>query len=610
MSVAKKHQNDVWDLNAIVELVSDIVSKESGNVLQENQKSMVLNRIRKRFIDLGGLSPNQYHEYLTSNYKDESSYLISLLTTHHTFFFREFIHFEYIIKNLSTFVENVKARGESKIKIFSAACSRGQEVYSLSMLLNHHLKDYPEISYEILGSDIDPKSVAIAKNGVYPYKEVKSIPQMYLSGNWQKGTGEIADFAKIKKELKTNCRFEVMNLFDLEKHLGAQQFDIIFCRNVFIYFEMQDVEKITNVFKKYLYKDGIFFTGLSESLHTLPIKKKTLSPSVYSFNIDVSEDKPRESAVVKNDIVSLIPEKIRVLAVDDSNSILKLLTKIFKEDPQFELVGTASNGLEAQEFLKHTQVDALTLDIHMPEMDGVEYLKKNFNSSHPNVIILSSASREDARYAQETLKYGASDFIEKPALNNLEQRADEIKNKIKMSFLNKKVQNTTHTDEIVKSFLIENIESKARFVFANFSDKAKIESYLKDLQGKQPATFIFFEGNGNFLDVIKGELKSSQEINLFSDNTSIQDSSIYLCDFNNDFESVKNKFELSSISSVIFGIASKKLEDILFQNNFGQVLLEDTKEINKSLKEVVSDIFPWTSFSHVSTEFLAKVAKK
>ncbi len=113
----------------------------------------------------------------------------------------------------------------------------------MAMLFNHHLKNYPGMSYEIVGTDIDPESVRVGKNGVYPLSEVKSIPQLYLQGNWQKGTGDIARFAKVKAHLKKNCSFEVMNLLSPDAAIRNKKFDIIFCRNVFIYFNVVDVEK-------------------------------------------------------------------------------------------------------------------------------------------------------------------------------------------------------------------------------------------------------------------------------------------------------------------------------------------------------------------------------
>lgn len=609
--IANRKSVNTWDIDSLTSYVSEIVATESGNVLGDNQKSMVVNRLKKRLIDLGDLEPAEYYEYLKNNYSEEATHLVSLLTTHHTFFFREFCHFEYIIQNLDKIVRTVKERGDTKIRVLSAACSRGQEIYSLAMLFNFHLKNYPGISYEIIGTDIDPESVKIGKNGVYPFSEVKSIPQIYLEGNWQKGTGEIARFVKVKSHLKSNCSFKVMNLLNPEEVISGLKFDLVFCRNVFIYFNLANIERIVGELKKYLHKDALFITGLSESLKSLSVEKQTFAPSIYCFDAPSKENKDKDIRKLSTSsnviMTSVIPKPIKVLSVDDSSSVLKLLTKIFVSDPEFELVGTAANGKEAEEFIKKNSVDAMTLDIHMPEMDGVEYLKKNFTENHPKVVVVSSASREDTRYAQETLRNGASDFVEKPALNNLAERADEIKNKIKMSFLNSS-KTSTKTEKIFSNdFKIENPESKARAFLGSFSDKEKIKSAIGELENEQPPIFLFFEGNSNFLNMFKEELSAKYSIKLLEEESKFQKNTIYLSDFKRDFPLVIEKFGMGRISLSIFGIVSNSALNFFVDSELEQILIEDNSSINAEVKEVVTDIVPWTSFSHVGTEFLAKL---
>ncbi len=171
----------------------------------------------------------------------------------------------------------------------------------------------------------------------------------------------------------------------------------------------------------------------------------------------------------------------------------------------------------------------------MPQMDGVEYLKKNYKSGHPKVVVVSSASREDTRYAQETLNNGASDFVEKPALNNLAERADEIKNKIKMSFLNSSPSSHRVDLQFAKDFKIERCETKARAFLGSFSDKDRIKSAIQKLKNDQPPLFIFFEGSSNFLSMFKDELKLGHKVELFEDEVEFKPKTVYLCDFNRDF---------------------------------------------------------------------------
>lgn len=595
------------NIDELVAYVSSVIEKETGNILGPSQKAMVSNRLQRRITDLKLGDVSHYMDYLNKNYKSEIEALTSLLTTHHTFFFREFSHFEYLRTHLETIVNQVKKRGEKKIKILSAACSKGQEPYSLAMFFHYHLQSYPGMDFEIMATDIDKECVAVATNGVYPYSEIKSVPQIYLSGNWQRGTGEISKFVKVKKHLKERCQFHTMNLKNLAPVLSSKKFDIIFCRNVFIYFNLDEVKNIVSSFSEYIYDNGLFVTGLSESLKSLNLDIKNLAPSVNQ--IKWTEEAPKVEKPLETQEKPkppAIPSPMRVLAVDDSASILKLLKKIFDTDDQFELVGTASNGLEAQEFLKSNKVDAMTLDIHMPEMDGVEYLKKNFRKGHPHVLVVSSASREDVRYAQETLKHGASDFVEKPALNNLMERAEEIKNKLRMAFLNSQGLKSGLDKDFKQNFTIKNPSQKARVFIGNYSDKEKIKSSVKELKGDQPPLFLFFEGNYNYLEALEQEFKSLGKVSVYSEELDLSQNHIYICDFSKHYSNIINKISTFKRSYSVFGILSKNVLTKLLDEHGSQVLVEDTPGITKEVREVAQDIFPWTSFAHLGTEYLAK----
>ncbi len=111
--------------------------------------------------------------------------------------------------------------------------------------------------------------------------------------------------------------------------------------------------------------------------------------------------------------------------------ILSLLRKILTEEEGFKIVATAANGREAKQAVARHEIDLMTLDIHMPEQDGLSYLKENFGPKHPPVLILSSVSREDPELAQQCIRAGASDYVEKPTLANLSERGDEIRTKLK-----------------------------------------------------------------------------------------------------------------------------------------------------------------------------------
>jgi len=225
-------------IRKVVGEVSRIVSEMAGIQLGEKQQSMVESRLKTRMLRMGINSFQEYLSYLTKNKESESQALLSLMTTHHTYFFREFAQFEFLLnKALPEIVEAAKKRADKTIRIWSAASSRGQEVYSLAMFFNFHLPQFAkDLKYEIWGTDIDPESVKIAKNGVYRMEEVNQCPAIYVGNNWIRGQGSVSEFMKIRDFLKQRCNFTTANLLDSDGFLKGREFDVVFCRNVFIYF--------------------------------------------------------------------------------------------------------------------------------------------------------------------------------------------------------------------------------------------------------------------------------------------------------------------------------------------------------------------------------------
>lgn len=417
--------------DSVISQVANLVSELAGIQLGEKQWSMLESRLKGRMSKLRITSFDEYEKYLNSNKIPESQALLSLMTTHHTFFFREFNHFEFLLnKGLNPLIEKARQRPDKKIRIWSAACSKGQEVYSLAMFMNFHLSVIaPDVQFEIWGTDVDPESVRIAKNGIYKMDELKQAPSMYVTNNWIVGTGTAMGFYKVKPGLQAKCRFETVNLLESDSFLKGKEFDLIFCRNVFIYFNQQQIKKCGDTFLKHLDSDGFIFLGVSETFNGLSLKIDSLGSSVYRH--PVSKRTPQRATVEQNRPLVPVRKEIRVLSVDDSPAILAILKKVFATDSIFKLVGTAKNGLEALAFLKKETVDIITLDLHMPEMDGLQFLESSERNRDIPVMIMSSINREDPSIAKKAMSLGAADYVEKPSLENLGQAANEICSKLK-----------------------------------------------------------------------------------------------------------------------------------------------------------------------------------
>lgn len=415
-------------ISSVIQQVSKIVSEMAGIQLGEKQYSMVENRLKTRMLRLGVSTFQEYLGYLKKNQESESQALLSLMTTHHTYFFREFMHFEYMLnKGLPRLIDKARSRNDKTIHIWSAACSRGQEVYSLAMFFNFHLSQMaPDLKFKIWGTDVDPESVKHAKNGVYKADELKQSPAMYVGDNWVRGKGEVRDFTKVKDKLKSFCHFTSANLLNCGDFLRDKQFDVIFCRNVFIYFNQDQIKKITSDFVKHLDSDGFLFLGVSESLNGLGLPLDLSGPSIYQH--------PRKAGFTSTPKVAPVESKperpLEVLSVDDSPTILALLKKILVKEHGFTVTATANNGKEALEILKTKKFDLITLDLHMPELDGLGFLQTYQDRSTP-ILIVSSINRDDTTIAQKAMSLGASDYVEKPSLENLAQAGNEIRSKMK-----------------------------------------------------------------------------------------------------------------------------------------------------------------------------------
>lgn len=399
------------------------VSQISGNVFSISTKSMVYTRLNKRMLEIKCSNPYEYLAYLEENPK-EIELLVGRLTTHHTFFFREYIHFNFIRNQLLQIIRDVKNEGRDTIKIWSSAASRGHEAISLALFFEHALKEINQeaIDYRIYATDIDADSIEYAKRGIYPYTEVKAIPMQYLGNHWVRGKGENSPLAKVKQYLFKKCHFEQANLLDLSKI--NEKFDIIFCRNVLIYFDRFTSEKVIGQLEERLNPNGMLITGVSEPVSGYSKNIMKSGPCVYRLK---GKAQKQDEAFVA-EVIEKRP--LRVVNVDDSKSILKILNKIFEDSNDFTVVGQCENGEELAEFLKTNEVDVITLDLHMPVLDGVGYLKKYFDKHHPPVVVISSVNRDNLSVAKEAMAFGATDYVEKPNLQNFDVSVEEILNKV------------------------------------------------------------------------------------------------------------------------------------------------------------------------------------
>lgn len=462
----------------LISIVVSSVSERTGNIVSKKQLNMIESRLTERAMSLGLLDEASYINYFKKHHEEEIEHLISIFTIYHSFFFYEFGQFEYLKSNiLPNLVEQIRKSGRKKIRIWSAACSNGQEAYSLYMYIDQYLKNNNfDLETEIVGTDIDKVCVKFASNGVYSWEESKEIPLLYLSKYWTRGTGEISKFAKLKESVRKHCIFKPLNLMETQAFQSLGKFDIVFCRNAFINFKKSDIETISDALAGALTPEGYLVVGPSEVLPRNPQGMIKKSPSVFSTEKTPHSDQTFEKQKMP----------VRVFCVDDSPSILKILGAILTTDNDFKIVATATNGAEAAKKIKDGLIfDIMTLDIHMPELDGIGYLEKHYTTAHPPIIMLTSTARESRDLALKALSLGAKDYIEKPGFNNLALKANELRAKLKtFADTNEKLA-TSKTDLELdeKSLILStslNSDQAAQVIFVDESTNKFLTEILTD----------------------------------------------------------------------------------------------------------------------------------
>ncbi len=264
--------------------IQDLVYDNIGVNLTDTKRSLVISRLSKRLRKLNLSDFGQYIDYLNQN-ESELEVMFNLITTNVTRFFREQHHFDYLKEEYFPCVlkEAKKNNRPKKLRLWSAACSTGEEPYSLAILAHDFFKG-KDWEIEILASDINTEVLNIAQKGIYIREKVEKIPYKLLKEYFRLGTGDNQGLFKVKDKIKNLIKFRKLNLSSNKSYPIRDPLDIIFCRNVFIYFNKETQNRILNKFHRNLIKQGILFMGHSEKIDVINQQKKKwklLQPTIY-----------------------------------------------------------------------------------------------------------------------------------------------------------------------------------------------------------------------------------------------------------------------------------------------------------------------------------------
>lgn len=242
----------------------------AGISMSTAKKALVAGRLAKRLKHHGLGSYGEYFQLL-SRHRDEVQVAVDLLTTNETYFFREPKHFDFLCDQILP-----RHPPGRPFRVWSAACSSGEEPYTLAMLLADRLGDAP---WEVFGSDISTQVLDKARRGLYPMERARGIPHALLRTYCLKGTGSQDGLLLVDPALRRRVRLAQINLNEPLPEVG--EFDAILLRNVMIYFQSETKRQVVARLLARLRPGGIFIVGHSESLNGLAQGLDTLSPSVY-----------------------------------------------------------------------------------------------------------------------------------------------------------------------------------------------------------------------------------------------------------------------------------------------------------------------------------------
>jgi len=256
------------------------ITSELGIKMPESKASMLQSRLARRIRELGFNSVEQYGEYLfSSNHGDEREYFINAITTHKTDFFREPEHFAFLVQKALPALTSAGSSSRT-VHLWSAACSSGEEPYTLAMTLGEYVRSHPAWDFAILATDVSTKVLARARQGIYTEEEAAPVPPEMCRRYLLKGRERAHRMVRVVPTLREKISFHRLNLIAKDYRV-KDYFDVIFLRNVLIYFDKALQERVINRLCRHLKPGGYLFVGHSESLADFEVPVERVHISVY-----------------------------------------------------------------------------------------------------------------------------------------------------------------------------------------------------------------------------------------------------------------------------------------------------------------------------------------
>lgn len=252
-------------------LFQKLIFEQAGISMSPAKKMMVAGRLQRRLAYYGLRQYGDYYRLIQKpENRQELQVMVDALTTNETYFFREPAHFDLLRAQI------LPTTTSNPVRIWSAACSSGEEVYSIAMTLSETLRTR---SWEVLGSDISTRMLKLAQAGHYPLLRNEGISFDYLKKYCLKGTGPQNGTCLVMNQLKQRVSFKQINLIKPLPDIGT--FDVVFLRNVLIYFDQQTKLEIIRRISKTIRPGGYLLVSHTESLHSLNHDLHLIKPSIF-----------------------------------------------------------------------------------------------------------------------------------------------------------------------------------------------------------------------------------------------------------------------------------------------------------------------------------------
>lgn len=259
------------------EYIRDLVGERTGIVLSDHKVDMVYGRLARRLRQLRLRSFKDYLDKISQDGDQELVEFTNALTTNLTAFFREPHHFDFLRKTAIPGL--IERRPHKRLRVWSAGCSTGEEPYTIAITLQEAMPLIKRWDVKILATDLDSNVVSRAKDGVYSLDRVNGISKERQQRWFRKGSGLNSGKVKVSTDLQKLITFKQLNLMHEWPMKG--KFDVIFCRNVVIYFSKDTQRELFDRYADILADDGYLIVGHSESLHKVTDRFELLNKTVY-----------------------------------------------------------------------------------------------------------------------------------------------------------------------------------------------------------------------------------------------------------------------------------------------------------------------------------------